>query len=241
MALVIPKRPLWRTNQQMAKQTPNAGQEQDNNHYAMAYSRLKTTLLGFLRARLDDPSMAEDIVHDAFVKALIYESGYQEGHQHKHQSNSSGNIKNIDAWLKSIVRHVLVDYYRAKKQNLSAIDKELIALFEYGKQEDAERPSSASLHNEDPEMEIHHVFAQFLRPFIDCLPHNYASVLVSKEYDKKSVKEIALEMSLSESAIKSRLSRGRQLLKKELMLCCEIEVESGIVLDFIPRAIKSCP
>lgn len=196
----------------------NKSDHQTSQQYASAYLRLKTSLVGFLRSRLDDPSVAEDIVHEVFLKALL----------HSAEHNKS-DIKNIDAWLRRIVRNALVDYYRNKQQSSLLVEDDLsLGLL-----------SESSL-DVSTDIEIHHLFAQFIRPFIECLPSHYSEVLISKEYEGKTVKEIAKQLNLSESAIKSRLSRGRRLLQEQLMLCCEIELDSGIVQNFTPRALKTC-
>ena len=60
---------------------------------------------------------------------------------------------------------------------------------------------------------------QVLWGYVNSLPHEYRSVIVLFYYEDMSIKTIAQTLSLSQGAVKSRLSRGkarlRQLIEKD--------------------------
>ncbi len=66
-----------------------------------AFADLRERLHSYLRGRLADPSQADDLLHDVFVKAL---SALQAGRR----------IDNLGAWLFTTTRTTLADFYRAR-------------------------------------------------------------------------------------------------------------------------------
>ncbi|MCP1727642.1 RNA polymerase sigma-70 factor (ECF subfamily) [Natronospira proteinivora] len=66
---------------------------------AAAYPLFRKRLLGFLRRKLAEPAVAEDLLHDVFLKAL---DALQRG----------ARPDNLAAWLQTIAAHALSDHYR---------------------------------------------------------------------------------------------------------------------------------
>lgn len=113
----------------------------------------------------------------------------------------------LQAWLYQICRNRIIDYYRIKKLDIANIDD-----YETIETKDEE---DVGLHN-------------CIRILISDLPSNVSSILLASELDEIKQKDIADNESLSLPAVKSRLRRGRALLKKKLLACCEIEfTENG--------------
>lgn len=128
---------------------------------------------------------------------------------------------NLSAWLYGIARNSLIDYYRAK------------------------RPTEAlpeTLQAEVPELDTAvQELAACLLPLARQLPAIYRSTLLAVDFEGRRLQEVADEQGVSLSAIKSRASRGRQLLKKGLLACCEVELsQQGAVLDYRRRGAGSC-
>ena len=63
-------------------------------------------LLGFIKARVNNPDTAEDILQDVFVKI----------HQKSNQLSESDKLA---SWVYQITRNSIVDYYRKKKLRIS--------------------------------------------------------------------------------------------------------------------------
>ncbi len=56
---------------------------------------------------------------------------------------------------------------------------------------------------------------------LDALPPPFREVIVLKEFEEMSYKEIALVIGTPLGTVMSRLARGRELLRKRLLDCDE--------------------
>ncbi|MBM3855751.1 MAG: GNAT family N-acetyltransferase, partial [Verrucomicrobia bacterium] len=73
------------------------------------------------------------------------------------------------------------------------------------------------------------------------LPEIYRRPLVLAEFERRSVAEIARELGLTPSATKSRLARGRLLLRQKLEACCRFETDRfGKIIDFRQKQEPGC-
>ena len=178
-----------------------------------AYASMKKALVSFAYARVNQVSLAEDLVQDAFVKALQHYAANPE---------KSLNIDNIQAWLMTVLRNTIFDHYRK--------------LAAEGKHTASEADLDGLEIEEDTDMEMHGVLAECLMPFISSLPDKYQHVLIAKDIHGHSIRQISHATGVSESAIKSRLVRARGLLKQSLLDCCSFDISNGIVQDMTPKS-----
>mgnify|MGYP001627798405 CR=1 FL=1 len=168
-----------------------------------AYRALRKGLLGFLRANVHEPSLAEDLLHEVFVKAT---RALDQGER----------PTNLSAWLYRVARNTLIDHYRRERPVVEVPDN--LA---------AGEPFSLP-----PEQTL----ALCLTPFINQLPGKYRDALLATAIEGRSVAEWARESGLSASAAKSRVSRGRAMLREKVLDCCHVEVaRTGEVLDYHRR------
>jgi RNA polymerase sigma-70 factor (ECF subfamily) len=80
-----------------------------------------------------------------------------------------------------------------------------------------------------------------VRLFLDALPAIYRLPLIRAEFDDRSVAQIAGELGLGTSAVKSRLARGRALLRARLLACCRFEFDRfGKAIDYERRQPCGC-
>lgn len=129
---------------------------------------------------------------------------------------------NLAGWLYTITKNTLTDYYRSQRPSVE-LPEDLAG--------DDVAEGSAML-------------SPCLLPFIRQLPDIYQIVLIAADIDERPLQSIADEQGVSLSAIKSRVSRGRQQLKRLLLSCCEITLHrSGAVEDYKPKQSDSdcCP
>lgn len=84
------------------------------------------------------------------------------------------------------------------------------------------------------------IVAAWLPGFIDALPPPYRDALRWSELDGLTQSEVARRLGLSPSGARTRIQRGRKLLRAELEACCEIQREGAQVVDFHPRAPCGC-
>lgn len=187
------------------------------NDLGIAYANLYQNLRGFLRRRVSDATVADDLVQDIFLKALVTDG-------------SGRSIANVTAWLYTAARTTLIDYYRAQGDthtNHTDID-ELHEL------------DLDQLISKEDNIAIHAKLAECLRPFIDQLAPKYRDALIASDLDGTSLKHIAENEGVSLSAIKSRVSRGRIMLKEKLLACCHVEHHDGLVSDYYRHPQPAC-
>lgn len=175
---------------------------------AKAYQELHANLLGWLRYKVGDEATAEDLLQEVFSKALV-------------ASSKNGLPVNPSAWLHTIARNTVVDFYRAKRPMLE-LSEDL--------QAEADEPASASLQ-----------LSQCLLPLVEQLPDIYRDTLLATDFEGYNLQALADAWGISLSAVKSRASRGRKLLRERLLDCCVLELShSGSVIDFHQRSNHSC-
>jgi RNA polymerase sigma-70 factor, ECF subfamily len=173
------------------------------------FATLQKSLCNYLRRHVDDPSIAEDLVQDVFVKALA-------------AINSNQVPSNLTGWLYIVARTTVVDYYRSKRLDISELDENL--------------PDTQQANDELLNQEL----ATCLKPLVLQLPAIYRDTLLATDFDGRTTSSLAKEQGLSQSAIKSRTSRARAMLKEKLLECCHVELSGGIVSDYQRRTSSSC-
>ncbi|MGA2143322.1 MAG: RNA polymerase sigma factor SigZ [Brevinematales bacterium] len=128
----------------------------------------------------------------------------------------------LAGWIYKIAQNTIIDYYRKRKIHLDNIDVMEIGI---------ER------QDEEPEDNI----ASGLIKMIEALPEKYALSLILVEFQGLSIKEMAEKLGISESAAKSRIQRGRRLIRDSLMNCCHFEFDRfGTIIDFHPITCCCC-
>lgn len=172
-------------------------------------------LKAYIVKRMPDPSLADDILQETFIKI----------HENIHLIKDETKIC---AWVYQIARNTINDYYRKDKTKLSEVqilpEEELNVVDEMdGKLED------------NPTEHI----ASGLQRMINSLPEKYAQALNMVEIQGISQIELSKVLNISVSGAKSRVQRGRQMLKDSLMNCCHYEFDKyGTIISYHP--IKCC-
>ena len=127
---------------------------------------------------------------------------------------------NVSSWLYRVTRNRIVDHYRAKKR------------FE-------QLPEDLSKESEDAN--IINQLSNCMLPMIQALPETYQQPLLLAEIEGKKYKEVAVELNLSVSAIKSRILRGRKKLHKNMVSCCMIyRNKAGNAVDYEQISDRFC-
>lgn len=174
-----------------------------------AYATLQKSLYNYLRRQINDPSIAEDLVQDVFIKALA-------------AINSNRVPSNLPGWLYAVARTTVVDHYRSKRLDLTELDEDL--------------PDTQQANDEMLNQEL----ATCLKPLVLQLPAIYRDTLLATDFDGRTMSSLAKEQGLSPSAIKSRTSRARIMLREKLLECCHVELSRGIVTEYQHRTSSSC-
>jgi len=137
---------------------------------------------------LKDPELAQDILHEVYVKAF----------------HSLGNLlspQSISSWLHSITRNLC--YERLRKRG--RLDKKKKQIFNH-------KPRVVPIQ----EILIKEEELQLLQKALDSLPEPFRVILGMKYMNRLKCKEIAGILDISEQAVKSRLFEARKLLARRM-------------------------
>jgi RNA polymerase sigma-70 factor (ECF subfamily) len=126
----------------------------------------------------------------------------------------------LQAWVYQMTRNAIIDNIRKKKfQEMEAEIK------------DIEDETDENAMNEA---------TGWIGKYVDALPENYREAVILYEMKGLSQKEIAEQLGISYTNARSRIQRGRQLIKKKLTDCCIFNVDVyGNIIDFQKRT-NSC-
>jgi RNA polymerase sigma-70 factor (ECF subfamily) len=141
---------------------------------------------------LDDPGDAAEATQDAYLKAWRGLKGFRGDAQ-------------FTTWLYRVASNAAISKHRSRKRRrvheVGAEDELLSAMAAPGSVE-----ATAEIHSEVLEVEA------ALRE----LPDHYRSAVVLRDVYGISIEEIARELSITETAAKVRVHRGRKKLKEAL-------------------------
>jgi RNA polymerase sigma-70 factor (ECF subfamily) len=132
------------------------------------------------------------------------------------------DFSKLESWLYHIARNAIIDHYRARRETTEIAES---------------LPADAPGHDAD----VEGLKAAFRR-MIDNLPEPYREAIALTEFHGLTQQQLAERAGISLSGAKSRVQRGRAMLKADLEACCRFEFDRrGRVMDCEPRQRQSCP
>ncbi len=135
-----------------------------------------------------------------------------------------GSLKDdtkLESWLYQITRNAITDYYRTKR------------IFE-------ELPEWLEQPQPEEEKSIIKELSSCLEPMVKELPDKYRTAIQLSEIEGKTQKEVAEKEGISLSGAKSRVQRGRAILKTMLDDCCQFEVNNKNQVVSYEKKEKNC-
>ena len=109
----------------------------------------------------------------------------------------------VQGWLFLVARNAIIDHYRTRKPA-------------------SELPESLPAALPENLTELEELRVAFRR-IIDGLPKTYREALLLTEFEGLTQEELAKRLGISLSGAKSRVQRGRELLKEQLLEACHRE------------------
>ncbi len=158
---------------------------QQNRYFEVIYERYADRVYRKCLSFSKDPAKAEDYTHDIFLRLVL-------------KLNSFKEQARFSTWLYSITYNYCTDQLRAdRKLPVYALDDE--------------RHDYAA---DDDEAELAEMEARQVQRALTKLEPDDQALLLMKYQDDASIRDIATVYDLTESAVKMRLKRSRDKLKK---------------------------
>jgi RNA polymerase sigma-70 factor (ECF subfamily) len=178
------------------------GHEVQEQVYHDFYLLVYRTVFFILR----DHAATEDIIQEAFLRAIAKATLLDE--QEKHES-----------WLKKLTRNVTLNHLRKLKRNRDELDEgsQYVVM---------EMAASVDLTEARLEKEVElKLMRDSITRYVNELIPSYRQILAMKWIYNMSYKEMADELELTEGAVRQRLYRARDAIRKRL------EQEWGLILE----------
>lgn len=128
----------------------------------------------------------------------------------------------LEAWLYQIARGTIIDHYRRQRPQ-------------------EELPPALAGESPDEMAAMRARVQASMKRFLEELPAAYREPVRLAELEELPLARIALRLDLSLTAVKSRVRRGRAMLKKKLQACCRFEFDRlGRMIGFERRQQLCC-
>jgi RNA polymerase sigma-70 factor (ECF subfamily) len=169
------------------------------------WSHLSSDLQRFIRRRVPDDHVADDLLQETFMRVHRNIGTLQKAER-------------LAAWVYQIARNVVNDHHRKTLNSPAALA-------------DADKVS-ADDHESHPSCRN----ITWLDEMIQSLPEGYRQAVQMAEVEEQSQQDVADRLGLSLSGAKSRIQRGRAMLKDVLQRCCTFELDvRGRVMGCDPK------
>lgn len=141
----------------------------------------------YLQKRIDDKPMIDDIMHDVYLKVFIFCK------RHDFSCEKAG-VKNLRSWIFQVCHNIMVDKLKINSKYSSVGDS-----FEHHRDDATPPDNYPSFRAVD---------------LIRKLPEKYAEAVYLDTIVKMNQDCIAKKLGLGISATKSRIQRGKRMLKE---------------------------
>lgn len=171
-----------------------------------AWQQLEAKLRPFVARRVTSPADVDDVVQDTLLRI---ERGVTQ----------LRDDQRFGPWVYRVARSAIVDHRRSAARHPLA---------------SAEVPEQADVEESDELARDE--LAGCIAPFVAALPSPYREALTLTELEGMTQRDAAAMLGISLSGMKSRVQRGRRLLRRSLEQCCHIALDArGGVMDWQAR------
>ena len=171
----------------------------DEDAFAEIISRYKNPITNFLYRFLNDYEEAVDLAQETFVRLYFALDRYHTEYA-------------FSTYIYRIATNLAISEIRKRKRrNLLS----LTGLFQAGESEDVEFQPADTRRLQDAGLEEDEL-SQIITNAIETLPPKYRLPIVLRDVEGRSYEDVAAIMELGLGTTKSRISRGRGLLKEKL-------------------------
>lgn len=149
--------------------------------------------LAFLERRVSSRAVAEEILQDAFVRAL------DRGHTLREDESAT-------AWFYRTLRNAIVDHHRRRDAEARATERAALEA----------APSTSSA----PDEELEATVCGCMHALLDTLEPSHADIVRSVDLGDENVPDYATRTGITKNNAGVRLHRARKALLARLVECC---------------------
>lgn len=194
-----------------------SGQDHPVEAAADPMPRLRQTLRSFIGSKVRDSALADDLTQETLFRVET-------------RLQTLRSRDRLDAWVFQIARNTIADHFRKTRATEE---------FDEAAHGPLLRVADNSPTTEDAALSAE--LRAYVRSVVDRLPPPYGEAIRLIEFEGLPQVELARRLGLSVSAAKSRVQRGRAMLRKEMERCCHWETDHyGTVLGVEPRGECTC-
>lgn len=148
------------------------------------FRKYKGQFFGLCMRYVNDKQVAEEVMMDAFLDIFKHIKKYKN--------------KSFEAWMKSIVVHKAIDYFRKHKNDPIFAESDFV------------------LEKQTAQTPVSQIETEYLFQLIHCLPAGYKMVFNLYAIEGYRHSEIAKELNISVSTSKTQLHKAKQRLQELL-------------------------
>ncbi|HEY7339360.1 MAG TPA: sigma-70 family RNA polymerase sigma factor [Ktedonobacterales bacterium] len=163
----------------------------DQEAFSSLVEKYKDPVFNVAYRMLGNPTEAEDVAQEAFVRAYTQLHTYKEAHR-------------FSTWLLSIASHLSIDQLRRRR--FLALPLENVPFLEW----------IADVGPGPEQSALRHETADDMQRILDTLPVKYRAVLLLRYWHDFSYEEIAQTLELTPALVKARLHRARELVARTM-------------------------
>lgn len=174
---------------------------QQNLYFEEIYERYANKVYRKCYSFVYNQAIAEDFTHDIFLKLIVKIGTFKESSK-------------FSTWLYSITYNFCMDQIRVNKKNVEgALD------------------GNHDIMDENDEDDLVNMHSDQLGKTLEKIPSDEKALILMKYQDDFSIKEIADTLNITESAVKMRLLRSKDKLRK--LYLENLVIFALIVLKFL--------
>lgn len=166
------------------------------------WKRLRADIGRLVARRVPSSDDVEDVVQEVLIRVWRHRASLRDDER-------------FGSWLSRVAYNAVVDHLRSLGRLAPVLNEQALSEIPAG-------PSGPPADFEG----VRELIAAVLQPFVDQLPPRYRETLTLSELEGLPHAAIAERLSLSVSGVKSRVQRGRELLKELLERCCQFALDA---------------
>lgn len=177
------------------------------------WTNIHEKLFGYISKHTKNKDDVNDIIQDTFIKV-------------KTNIDSLKNPAKVESWIFQIARNTMNDFFRKQKKSFTNEENtEEISLEKDATTEEDIKVKIQTQH-----------FSEYAGFVVSELPEKYRVAVHMADIEGMSMKEVAVELNISVSGAKSRVQRGRKMIKEIILECCEVSTDKyGNIVDYKPN------